>query len=98
MQTMSPSASKRGAKAAPSSISSFEPRKAKGFGSPIASSCLESPRAAQQREELELFGRVVAEDAGELGRHGRRAGLLDPAHGHAHMLGFEENGDAARLE
>ena len=55
-------------------------------------------RSRDQRQEADLLGRIVLEEAGELGRQGRGALLLHAAHRHAQMLGLEHHGDAARLQ
>src|SRR5688572_17546016 len=57
-----------------------------------------SAEPAHHAEEAGLLGRVVAEDARKLRRDRAGALLLDAAHGHAHVLGFDDDRDAARLQ
>src|SRR5215470_9371410 len=83
-QVINPSASNFGANARPSSTCSAEAK------SPLP--------AANHGDEAHLLVRVLAERAAELGGDGERAGLLDPAQRHAHVLGFKQHGDTARLE
>src|SRR5262249_24423996 len=83
-QVISPSASNFGAKARPSSTCSAEAK------SPLP--------AANHGDDAHLLVRVFAERAAEVGGDRERAGLLDPAQRHAHVLGFKQNRDAARLE
>jgi len=49
-------------------------------------------------EETNLLIGILAEDSGKLRRHGRDAVFLHAAHRHAHMLGLQHNGDAARMQ
>src|SRR6266849_3636044 len=95
-QVMSPSASNFGANARPSSTSSVEPRWANVSGRSVdILSAKRMPRAiargsavgpAHHGDKADLVVRIVPEAAGELRGDGRGAGLLDPAHRHAHVL------------
>src|SRR6202140_1114240 len=61
-----------------------------------ASGCgARSARAAHQRDEPHLLGRIVAEQAGELAGDRLGAGLLDAAQRHAGVLGLQHDGDPA---
>src|SRR5262249_40869281 len=98
-QVTSPSASNLGTNARPSSTSSVEPRCAKGDGWSVKATRSRGGSAigpAHHGDETDLVVRVVREAAGKLGGDGRGAGLLDPAHRHAHMFGLEHDRHAAR--
>src|SRR5690606_8356652 len=53
---------------------------------------------AHQIEEAGLLLEILAQCAGEGAGQGGGALLADTAHGHAHVLGFDQHGDAARLQ
>src|SRR5262245_55729329 len=101
-QVTSPSASNFGASAMPSSSSAVERAGAKERGVSAKTKPRDPPGSAigsaHHGDETDLVVRIVAEAAGELRGDGRGARLLDPAHGHAHMLGFEHHRDAARRQ
>src|SRR6516162_4046561 len=77
-QVTRPSASNLGASARPSSASAAGPGGANGPESLDNKSPL-TTLPAHQREEAHLLGRLVAEQTGELGRHGGDPRLLHPA-------------------
>ena len=54
--------------------------------------------AAQHRHETDLLAGIVAERAGEMRCHGQRAGFLNSAQRHAHVLGLDHHRNASRLE
>src|ERR1019366_8645178 len=54
--------------------------------------------AAQQCQEADLLGGIVAKDAGELRRDGFGAVFANAAHGHAQMLRLDHDGAAARAQ
>src|SRR5712692_9837553 len=56
------------------------------------------PGPAHHRNKADLVVRVVPEAAGELRGDGRGAGLFDPAHRHAHVLGLEHDRNAPGIE
>src|SRR4051812_27559285 len=111
-QVTSPSASNFGVKARPSSTSLVEPGAANADGlatsvSRAKNGCSALASAlgstlgsalAHQCHESNLLGRIVAERADELGRDRRGAELLHAAQRHAHVLGLEQDGDAAWIE
>src|SRR5215813_3101164 len=98
-QVTSPSASNFGVKARPSSTSLIEPGAAKtGDWTTSASHTKRRSALVHQGHESNLLGRIVAERADELGRDRRGAELLHTAQRHAHMLGLDQDGDAARIE
>src|SRR5664279_2588418 len=89
-QTMSPSPSKRGVNAVPSSNSFIMVWIEAGAAASFA--------AAQQCQETDLLGGIVAKDAGKLRGDGFGAILANAAHRHAQMLRLKHNGTAARAE
>src|ERR1043166_2087699 len=97
-QVTRPFASNLGESLRLSSTSAAGPGGANGaeFSDKEASNLASLP--AHQREEAHLLVCVVAEQAGELGRHRGDPRLLHAAHRHAHGLGFQHDGDAAGFE
>src|SRR5262245_14662014 len=97
-QVTSPSASNFGVKARPSSSSLVEPGAANADESATGALSRGRSALAHQAHESDLLGRIVAERTDELGRDRGRAELLDPAQRHAHVLGLDHHGNAARIE
>src|SRR6188768_1407957 len=112
-QVTSPSASNLGAKSAPSSTSSVEPRTANEgelsgtIGSlrgttPRQRAAVNQLRSAieptHHGDEANLVVGVIAKTAGKLRRDGRRTRLLYAPDRHAHVFGLEHHGNAARRQ
>src|SRR3954469_25295793 len=88
-----PSAPNCGAKDSPSSIDGSVK-----LASRLCNAGSLALRAPQHGHETHLFVRIVTERAGEMRGHRQRAGFLDAAQRHAHVLGLNHHRHTARLQ